>query len=45
LEREDFASLGAAIAERGLPALLVMEGGYAISELGSNVATFLSGFG
>ena len=44
LERDDFARLGAAIAERGLPTLVVMEGGYAVAELGSNVAAFLSGF-
>jgi acetoin utilization deacetylase AcuC-like enzyme len=45
LERDDFVRLGAAIAERGLPALVVMEGGYAVAELGSNVAAFLTGFG
>ena len=44
LETGDFARLGAAIAERGLPTVVVMEGGYAIAELGSNVASFLSGF-
>jgi len=44
LERNDFAALGAAIAERGLPRLTVMEGGYAVAELGANVAAFLSGF-
>jgi hypothetical protein len=43
LERDDFARLGAAIAERGLPTLVVMEGGYAVAELGANVAAFLSG--
>ena len=45
LERDDFARLGAAIAERRLPTLIVMEGGYAIGDLGPNVAAFLSGFG
>jgi len=44
LERDDFARLGATIAERGLPTLVVMEGGYAVAELGSNVASFLSAF-
>jgi acetoin utilization deacetylase AcuC-like enzyme len=44
LERDDFARLGAAICERGLPTLVVMEGGYAVAELGANVAAFLSGF-
>lgn len=43
LERSDFAGLGAAIARRGLPRLVVMEGGYAVAELGANVAAFLSG--
>ena len=45
LERNDFARLGAAIAERRLPTLVVMEGGYAVEDLGSNVAAFLSGVG
>jgi acetoin utilization deacetylase AcuC-like enzyme len=44
LEQDDFAMLGAAIAARGLPTLVVMEGGYAIEELGANVDAFLSGF-
>ena len=45
LERDDFARLGTVIAECGLPTLVVMEGGYAVAELGANVAAFLSGFG
>jgi acetoin utilization deacetylase AcuC-like enzyme len=45
LTRDDFASLGAAIAARGLPTLIVMEGGYAVDELGRNVAAFLDPFG
>jgi acetoin utilization deacetylase AcuC-like enzyme len=45
LERDDFAALGATIAGRRLPRMIVMEGGYAIKELGGNVATFLGGFG
>ena len=28
----------------GLPALIVMEGGYAVDALGANPAAFLSGF-
>ena len=44
LEQDDFARVGATIAGRGLPTLVVMEGGYAVAELGSNVAAFLSGF-
>jgi len=45
LGRDDFATLGSAIAQRGLPTLVVMEGGYAVAELGANVAAFLSAFG
>ncbi|HEY6814236.1 MAG TPA: histone deacetylase family protein, partial [Croceibacterium sp.] len=45
LERDDFARLGASIAQLGLPTLVVMEGGYAVEELGANVAAFLAGFG
>ena len=44
LEREDFTRLGAIIAGYGVPTLVVMEGGYAVTDLGSNVAAFLSGF-
>jgi acetoin utilization deacetylase AcuC-like enzyme len=43
LQKDDFARLGAAIADRGLARLVVMEGGYAVAELGGNVAAFLSG--
>jgi len=43
LEREDYCRLGAAIGELRRPTLVVMEGGYAVSELGSNVAAFLDG--
>ena len=44
LEQDDFARLGAKIAALDLPTLVVMEGGYAVAELGANVAAFLSGF-
>ena len=44
-EQADFARLAEAIAGRDLPTLVVMEGGYAIAELGSNVEAFLRGFG
>ncbi|MCW3836574.1 histone deacetylase family protein [Sphingomonas canadensis] len=40
----DYPRLGARIAALGLPALVVMEGGYAVDALGENVAAFLSGF-
>ena len=45
LQRDDFASMGQTIARWGLPTLIVMEGGYAVDDLGRNVAAFLSGFG
>lgn len=40
----EYRELGAQIAERGWPTVLLMEGGYAIDELGANVASFLGGF-
>ena len=40
----DYAVLAADIAARGLPTVIVMEGGYAVDALGANVAGFLSGF-
>ena len=43
LEEEDYRKLGRAISAAGLPTLVVMEGGYAVDQLGSNVAAFLSG--
>jgi acetoin utilization deacetylase AcuC-like enzyme len=39
-----FARMGAAIAARGLPTLLVQEGGYLAPELGDNLSSFLGGF-
>jgi len=44
LETRDYAVLGARIAALRLPALIVMEGGYAVDALGGNVASFLEGF-
>lgn len=44
LTRADHAILGREIAAAGWPALVVMEGGYAVGALGDNVASFLSGF-
>ena len=40
----DYAVLAADIAARGLPSVLLMEGGYAVDALGANLASFLSGF-
>lgn len=44
LQTGDFTVLGGDIAALGLPSLIVMEGGYAVSALGANVAAFLNGF-
>ena len=44
LETPDYATIARRIASLGLPALVVMEGGYAIDALGANVASFLAGF-
>ncbi len=44
LEREDYDALARQIAALDLPTLVVMEGGYAVGDLGRNVAAFLSGF-
>ena len=41
---KEYQLMGAMIAEAGVPALICMEGGYAIDALGANVASFLSGF-
>ncbi len=44
LETSDYAALARRIAALVLPALIVMEGGYAVGALGANVAAFLEGF-
>lgn len=44
LDRDDFARIGARLAGLGLPAVLMLEGGYATQALGANVAAGLSGF-
>lgn len=44
LESEDYLRIGALIAELGLPVHWVMEGGYAMSALGTNVANVLAAF-
>jgi acetoin utilization deacetylase AcuC-like enzyme len=45
LATADYAVIARHIASLGLPALIVMEGGYAVDALGANVAAFLEGFG
>lgn len=44
LERKDFTRMAGAIAAIGLPTVVVMGGGYAVGDLGGNVAAFLHGF-
>ena len=44
LVRDDFRKMGAQIAGLGCPTLFVMEGGYAVDDLGVNVVNVLSGF-
>ena len=39
-----YARIGAQIAQLGLPTLFVQEGGYALDDLGRNVASLLRGF-
>ena len=44
LRCDDFPRLGARIAALGLPTVLVQEGGYAVAEIGDNVAAVLAAF-
>ena len=44
LETADYAVLARDIATCGWPVSIVLEGGYAVTELGDNVARFLGGF-
>ena len=44
LESEDFTRYGARLAALGLPTLFVMEGGYAVEEIGINAVNVLQGF-
>ena len=44
LETADYALIAGRIASLGKPTLIVMEGGYAVDALGTNVASFLAGF-
>jgi acetoin utilization deacetylase AcuC-like enzyme len=45
LRRADYTAIGARIAGQGLPVLVVMEGGYAVGELGGCVSALVEGFG
>jgi len=44
LGSEDFASYGRLLGEAGLPTLFVLEGGYAVAEIGVNAVGVLAGF-
>jgi acetoin utilization deacetylase AcuC-like enzyme len=44
LESADFRTYGARLAGLGLPTLFVMEGGYAVAEIGINTVNVLEGF-
>lgn len=44
LQTADFTRMGQVVAASGLPVLVVMEGGYAVGDLGGNVAALLAGF-
>jgi acetoin utilization deacetylase AcuC-like enzyme len=44
LESDDFSRYGESIAQAGLPTLFVMEGGYAVEEIGINTANVLCGY-
>ncbi len=44
LESDHFVQMGERLASLGLPTLFVMEGGYAIAEIGVNVVNVLQGY-
>jgi len=44
LKNDDYKTMGADIAGLGLPTLIVMEGGYAIEDVGINTVNVLEGF-
>ena len=44
LKTEDYPKIGKRIAALGLPTLFVMEGGYAVEEIGVNALKVLTGF-
>jgi acetoin utilization deacetylase AcuC-like enzyme len=44
LASDDFSTYGEMIGALGLPTLFVMEGGYAVEEIGVNVVNVLTGF-
>jgi acetoin utilization deacetylase AcuC-like enzyme len=44
LKSEDYPKIGRRVAKLGLPTLFVMEGGYAVEEIGINAVGVLTGF-
>jgi acetoin utilization deacetylase AcuC-like enzyme len=44
LSRDDFKRYGATIGQLGLPTLFLMEGGYAVEEIGVNAVNVLEGY-
>jgi len=44
LESDDFFNIGAKIAALNIPTVFVMEGGYAVAEIGTNTVNTLTGF-
>ena len=44
LESDDYLTYGERIAKLGLPTLFIMEGGYAVEEIGINAVNVLQGF-
>jgi acetoin utilization deacetylase AcuC-like enzyme len=44
LKSDDFIKMGECIASLDLPTLFVMEGGYAVEEIGINTVNVLTGF-
>src|SRR3546814_10604783 len=44
LQSPDYLKIGEAIARLGKPTLFVMEGGYAVAEIGVNAVNVLTGF-
>jgi acetoin utilization deacetylase AcuC-like enzyme len=44
LKSNDFIDMGKTIASIRLPTLFIMEGGYAVEEIGTNTVNVLKGF-
>lgn len=44
LVTDDYRRIGAGVGELGLPSVIVLEGGYALEALGSNIGAWISGF-